>query len=93
VNDHIGRADNREVLVGRYTEIGVAVECKCIQPLVVGNLGPNLDLRREPVLPAKPGDIAGLGADAPFLKVVDDSARQVRLSSGVILSLRYSRRV
>jgi hypothetical protein len=73
VNDHIGRTDNREVFVRRYSGIGVAVECKCIVRPVAGDLGPDFDLRRKPVLPAKPGfDIAGFGAGALSLKIVDE---------------------
>ncbi len=37
MNDHIGRADNREVLVGCYPKVAVAIECKCIRRPLMGN--------------------------------------------------------
>jgi hypothetical protein len=78
VNDHIGRADNREVFVRRYTEIGVAVECERIQRPVTANLGPDLDLRRKPVLPADAGlDVTGLGTGASAPETAPDSGASI----------------
>jgi hypothetical protein len=57
VNDHVRRTDDGEVLVGGNAEVGIAVERVRIRRLVVGNLGPNLDLGRGPVLPADAGSV------------------------------------
>jgi len=72
VNDDIRRADDREVLVRRDTQICVAIEGESVQRPVIGNLRPNLDLGRESVLPADAGlDVPRLGAGALPLHVVN----------------------
>src|ERR1700759_505869 len=71
VNDDVCRADEGVVAVSRDAEVGVAVERERIQRLVVGKLRPDLDLRREPMLPADAGlEIRRLGAGALTLHVV-----------------------
>lgn len=73
MNDHVGRADDREIPVGRDAEVRIAVERERIQRPVIGDFGPDLDLRRESVLPADAGfDVACLGAGTLSLEVVDE---------------------
>jgi hypothetical protein len=72
VDDHIRCADDGVVLVRRDAEIRIAVERKRIERLVVRNLGPDLDLRRKPVLPADCGlDVPRLGAGALALHIIN----------------------
>jgi hypothetical protein len=52
--DDVGRTDHRPVLGGSDPSIGIAIESRrIIQSLIVGHFWPDLDLRREPVLPAE----------------------------------------
>src|SRR5579885_1227754 len=55
VDDDVRRSDEGGILVRSDAEVRVAVEGRRIQRSVEGEFGPDLDLRREPVLPAQPG--------------------------------------
>src|SRR5271154_3189917 len=51
--DQIGSSDECPVLVRSDSLGGIAVEGRVVERTVVSNFGTNLDLRREPVLPAQ----------------------------------------
>jgi hypothetical protein len=71
VDDQVGRADHRVTPVGSDAGVGVAVEGRRIERLVVRDLRTHLDLRRQPVLPAPRNvDIARLGAGPLAFHVV-----------------------
>src|SRR6516225_5640842 len=58
-------------LFGGNTEIRIAVERRRIKRTVEAKFGPDLDLRREPMLPADTGlNVAALGAGTLTLHVV-----------------------
>jgi hypothetical protein len=66
MDDDAGRADDGVAPVGGDAQIRIAVEGESIERSVIGDLGPNLDLRRGPVLVADSGlDVARPGAGAP----------------------------
>ena len=69
VNDQIGGADERIVPVRRNAGSGITVERRRIERSVVGDFRTDLDLRREPMLPAK-GHVGVAGGDAGALAVV-----------------------
>ena len=69
VDDHIGGADNRVVTGRSNSRIGVAVERRRVQRLVVSDFRTELDLRRKPVLPAS-RDVYVAGGDAGTLAVM-----------------------
>src|ERR1700730_4523226 len=75
VPDDVRRTDPGERLGGSDEPVGVAVEGRRVERAVIGDLRTDLDLRREPVLPAEPGfDIAGLGAGALAFHVIVELA-------------------
>src|SRR5579863_3335281 len=72
VNDDVSRSNEGVVAGGRDAHVGVAVEGERIERLVVGKFRPDLDLRREPVLPADAGfDVPRPGAGSLTLYVVE----------------------
>ena len=78
----------------RNAEIRIAVEGHAIQRLVERNLGPDLDLGREPVLPANTAlDVGGLGAGALPLRIVErfEAERDVVQRLRLVVQIHHAR--
>ena len=72
VNDEVGGANDGIAPVGSYSRIDVAIERRGVERTIVGDLGTDLDLRREPVLPAERDiGISSRDAGALSLRIVE----------------------
>src|ERR1700761_4137530 len=72
VDDDVCGTDQGGVLVRRDAQVGVAVEGKPVEGFVEGDLRPDLDLRREPMLPTDTGfEISGFGAGPLPFEIVE----------------------
>src|ERR1700733_3826277 len=72
MNDDVRRTDQSGVLVWRDAQVRIAVEGEAVQRFIEGNLRPDLDLRREPVLPTDTGfEIRGLGTGPLPFQIVE----------------------
>ena len=72
MDDDVRRSDESGVFVPRNAEVKVPIECWRVERPVEGDLRPNLDLRREPVLPADTSfDVVGLCAGALALDIIE----------------------
>jgi hypothetical protein len=94
VNDDVGCSDDSVFSGIRNSEILISIEREGIQGLVVGNLGPDLDLRQERVLPTDTGlDVARLGARALPLIIIDEfrAVRNIVERRGLVVQIHQRR--